>query len=212
MRWVNGWHRPFAGTVRFWIVHVIKKRNRKMCRATIRGVTVQEEYENIGLGLLNAGSSVQQLYFDVRLNLVLCVVAKKGFKDVECFYRPVSAETYSKLDVPFPIWRITFSQSKLVAADDLNGFPVQKCFVLCLATGKRSLGEIGVIDRPTNGRRVWVSRFLPSACESEEALCVYAQELVTSASGVGVVEYSIGRLNLSSFLIAKVARLATPFV
>jgi len=171
-----------------------------------------QEYIDIGMQSLNAGSSVEQLYFDLRLNFIVCVAAKKGFENVECFFRHVDAEVYTKIEVPLIIWKITVVDSVLIAVDNLNGFPTQKAFALCLSSGKQSLGEVKALNRPDNGKRAWVSRFLPATCGSKDAICVYAQELVTMASGGGIVEYSVGQLSTESFEIRKLARLVTPYV
>ena len=171
-----------------------------------------QEYIDIGMKSLNAGSSVEQLYFDLRLNVIVCVTAEKGFANAECFLRRVDAGIYTKIDVPLTIWKITVVDSVLIAVDNLHWSSTQKAFALCLASGKQSLGEVKVVDRPVNGKRAWVSRFLPATCGSKDAICVYAQEVVTMPSGAGVVEYSVGQLSTESFEISKLARLATPFV
>jgi hypothetical protein len=157
------------------------------------------------------GSSIELLFFDDLLSKVICVTAERGFENAECFSRHASAGDYGKIDVPFPIWKITLAHSTLIVVDNLKGSHIQKCFTLCLTSGKRTIGEIGPQVPAINNGRTWVSSFMSSACEAEAVLCVYAQEVITMPSGGGVVEYSIGQLNLKNFTIKNLTRLATPY-
>ena len=142
--------------------------------------------------------------------LVFCLLKSNQSSARRCFVRTKSEPTYNELEMPFPIHSIALFDVLLICVESIQGSLFQNCCVQSLVHGTRQLGRIKFSNPSSVVGRCWITEFIRSDKKSE-VYCIFGQEIEINQLGKVRVDYSIGKLDITEFVVHAEAKLEMLF-
>ena len=112
--------------------------------------------------------------------------------------------------MPFPIHSIALFDDLLICVESIQGSLFQNCCVQSLVHGTRQLGRIKFSNPSSVVGRCWITEFIRSDKKSE-VYCIFGQEIEINQLGKVRVDYSIGKLDITEFVVHAEAKLEMLF-